>query len=343
MADVVPAVRPLAEDFVKEVNLDLNDIKHSFFRIGFRLSEACENAYFRDLGFDNIADCAEALFGFKKTTTYDLMLIYSRYHNRAAPMFIDKPYDKYSQSQLLALCSVRVASDTFFSYVSPTDTVDTIKKASKIWNGLYLGRISKKYNVRYTTLQEFIDIYSPKEPIVLPASTVEYIVEAPVTDSGYPENGVENSVYTENEQITPSIVAESIDENSGDISPDNSKNIKELYLYFSQILEKCINDSGYKISFIDSKGMPLRVLPDHASKAFIIFLFAQIYCNSVPFKNWIKQIVFDELSKYDYKILLCGREQALNAFCGNIGTFVCDAIINEYLEKFPEKEKKKRR
>ena len=43
-----------AEKFVKLVKSDLDDIKHSFFTIGFRLHEANEFKYFRELGYENI-------------------------------------------------------------------------------------------------------------------------------------------------------------------------------------------------------------------------------------------------------------------------------------------------
>jgi hypothetical protein len=345
MADIVSAdIRPLAEDFVKEVNLDLNDIKQSFFRIGFRLSEANSNGYYRDFGFENISDCAEALFGFKKTTTYDLMQIYWRFHNRAAPLFIDKPYVKYSQSQLVALCSVGIAFDTFFSYVSPDDTVGTIKKAAKLWNGLYNGKISRKGNVRYSTLHEFIEIYSPKEPIALPASTVEYVVEVPGTDSVYTEKVIDDSVQTENDSGYPE--NENIDlcsVDSHEAIEDLADNDIKLYDFIYKVFEKFITNMGYKVSFIDSKGMPLRVLPDHFAMSLTTCLFREINNNPTELKHWIKNISCDKISSYNYEIMLCNRKQGISSFCGTLGNIICDGIIDEYLKKFPDNKKKKRR
>ena len=62
--------------FVKSVNDEISDISYRFFRIGFYLVEAQNNKYYEELGFNNISDCAEYYFGFKKTTTYDLMNVY---------------------------------------------------------------------------------------------------------------------------------------------------------------------------------------------------------------------------------------------------------------------------
>ena len=55
-----------AESFVKMVKINVRDIRNSFFEIGFRLREAHNNAYYKDLGFANIHECAEALFDIKK-------------------------------------------------------------------------------------------------------------------------------------------------------------------------------------------------------------------------------------------------------------------------------------
>ena len=125
-----------AEQFVKLVREELNDIKHQFFKIGFRLAEANREGYYYELGYENIAECAEDLFGFKKTTTYDLINVYNDFHDRLAPMSIKKEYDKYSQTQLVQLTGNIWARDSFIRYVRPEDTIDTIKKAKKLWNGI---------------------------------------------------------------------------------------------------------------------------------------------------------------------------------------------------------------
>ena len=87
------------EDFVNLVKLELNDIRNTFFKIGFRLNEARNNAYYRKLGYSSIEECAEALFGFKRTTTYDLMAVASRFCDSKAPMLLAESYRKYNQNK----------------------------------------------------------------------------------------------------------------------------------------------------------------------------------------------------------------------------------------------------
>ena len=62
-----------AEAFVKLVREELNSIKRNFFSIGFRLAEANKEGYYYELGYDSIVECAEDLFGFKKTMSYNAL------------------------------------------------------------------------------------------------------------------------------------------------------------------------------------------------------------------------------------------------------------------------------
>ena len=68
-----------AESFVKMVKLNLQDIKNSFFEIGFRLNEANMLGYYKELGFASIEELAESEFGFKRSTTYNLIGIFRRF------------------------------------------------------------------------------------------------------------------------------------------------------------------------------------------------------------------------------------------------------------------------
>lgn len=126
--------RVMAEGFVQNVYNDLNDIKHSFFVIGFRLTEANNLKYYKALGYQNITELAEDKFGFKKTVTYELMQIYALAHNAQSPMRIADKYDKYSKSQLAEFCRLRYCPDKFIQIVTPQDNVDTIGRAVTFWN-----------------------------------------------------------------------------------------------------------------------------------------------------------------------------------------------------------------
>ena len=194
------------EDFVNLVKLELNDIRNTFFKIGFRLREANQNRYYKNLGFESIEECAEALFGFKKTTTYDLMAIAGRFYDRQAPMTLAEPYRKFNQSQLVILSQKMMASEGFIARTRPEDSVEKIKKAKKYWNWHYNGkiRISNFYSLK--TLDEIIE--AAERVLSSQSSMVVKPVLEPPQNSGYPENkeADENSVYSENESNKESVI-----------------------------------------------------------------------------------------------------------------------------------------
>ncbi len=126
--------RKSAEGCVQAVYDDLNDIKHSFFRIGFHLHEAIEKRFYATLGYANITDFALDKFGFSQSTTYELIGIYNLARKEDAPLQIAEKYDEYSQSQLRELCRLKMDPNGFMSIVKPTDKVEKVGKAVTFWN-----------------------------------------------------------------------------------------------------------------------------------------------------------------------------------------------------------------
>ena len=55
---------PASKSFINLIYEDINDIKHKFVDIGFRLNEAQRFNYPEELGYKNIQELAEHLFWF---------------------------------------------------------------------------------------------------------------------------------------------------------------------------------------------------------------------------------------------------------------------------------------
>ena len=95
-----------AESFIEQTILDLRTIEQSFFKIGFRLNEAVNNNYVEALGYSDIYELAEDQFGFKKTTTKNLMEVnrtYSTGYYGRPTMEIDDKFKGFSQTQLVEM------------------------------------------------------------------------------------------------------------------------------------------------------------------------------------------------------------------------------------------------
>ena len=151
-----------ARAFIREVNNDLNDVKHSFFKIGFRLCEADEFEYYKELGYQNIAELAEAEFGFKSSTTYNLMRVYALAHDRENRMCIAENYDKYSYSQLRELVYLKHDIDRAKRLVRPSDSVREIKRFVANWNKSDL-RFDCGYLSDVKTVEDYLNACDEKQ------------------------------------------------------------------------------------------------------------------------------------------------------------------------------------
>ena len=121
---------PASKSFINLIYEDINDIKHKFVDIGFRLAEAQRFNYPEELGYNNIHELAEHLFGFKKSTTYSLINVYQRFGSK---MKLLPEYEKFSQSQLTEMCSL---PEYLLHHVKPDMTIQDIRDYKKAFNEL---------------------------------------------------------------------------------------------------------------------------------------------------------------------------------------------------------------
>ncbi len=324
-----------AESFVKMVRADLNDIKHKFFKIGFRLAEANREKYYLELGYDSIVECAEDLFGFKKTMTYDLINVYNDFHDRLAPMCIQERYDKYSQTQLVQLSGKIWTRESFIKYVRQEDTIDTIKKAKKLWNKIYLHGRSPRGE--FKTLQEFIDLYWDKYyPPTLPAQSTqekdfsvqtENYIEVEAADEKPGAEDPKPSTFKSTPMPGLDQALQEFKEGHEDFSVQTEK-LKDLT---AKELEEYIKRMSYKTFFEpDPKKPGIRVLPDTLSKTMLIGISRGMQKNRTKVKHAITSHIVDNLGTFDYEISLYGRKQNFGVFAGMLAGVITDYLIKEF-------------
>ena len=136
-----------AKDFIKYTNLEINDIHRKAFKIGFRLNEANEFEYYKPLGYKDIYELAEHEFGFKSTTTKNLMevnRVYSDHlmstissgtHVRKYSMEIDPRYKDYTQTQLVEMLPLSERERAHVPLDFKTPDLRDYKKSLKSWSG----------------------------------------------------------------------------------------------------------------------------------------------------------------------------------------------------------------
>ncbi len=323
-----------AEDFANKVLGELNDIKHTFFRIGFRLREANDFKYYKELGFESIADCAEALFGFKKTTTYDLMNIALMFKDDDFPMRINKYYDRFSQSQLVVLSSMGSYERDFLAKIcSSSDTVAEMRRAKKyLHDSLFRGdrhipnwewsqckslaELNKLFDSR------FAGIPAPTAPNC--SKEVDYAFLQSIIDKIPKDDVVVEHPAPEQIVIAPESVAvsETVAQNSG--YPEKFIDIISI-----KLSEKLFSD-GFVYQWREKQAVHQMMHTDEFSKYCLVEICRIISKEYTMFKHLIQDCIKDWAAQFDYGITLCGRKQGMTHFAGNIASLLCDEICKPF-------------
>lgn len=191
---------------LREIELDIakdfEDVKKSFFKIGYRLHVIDRAKLYLKSGFDNIVDYAQARFEIGKTTTYNLISVYDSFNAGFGSPEIAEGWDKYSYAQLSAMTNAW-SQDALLKYVQKSDTVEDIKKFIAIWNRSYrLEQRSPEGN----TLREVLNIYNEKKALEGKSEDSEDVGEEEFVQNDYEAPTVE--VVTEEESEPMPVIYE---------------------------------------------------------------------------------------------------------------------------------------
>lgn len=117
MCDPCPE-REAARGSVKYILADMNDIRKSFIRLGFHLAEMLRYEYYKDFGFPNIEEFAEANLGMDKSNVYRYIRVYENFAaisdsccsgaliSTPPKMFLSDRWKDFSFSQLVEMCNM---------------------------------------------------------------------------------------------------------------------------------------------------------------------------------------------------------------------------------------------
>ncbi len=119
---------------VKYVHSDLNDLQHSYIRLGFHLHEIQKFRYFEQFGYYDFYNFCAANFGLDRTSVSRLLDVSRTFCMRKPErpylqtMFIDETYKDYSYSQL---CEMLPLSLDQRKQIKPNMTVKQIRELKK--------------------------------------------------------------------------------------------------------------------------------------------------------------------------------------------------------------------
>lgn len=141
------------EDFCKAMTDEIQNVKHSFFKLGMYLSEAYVKRLNNGTGVDDFFIWCEQLFNLQKSSVYNFMRIYNVFRDKSRTDIgvLDSRFEDFSQSQLVELLPASDSLDQI-QFVKPSDSVATIRKVVKINK-----KMRNKAHVECDSAEEYID------------------------------------------------------------------------------------------------------------------------------------------------------------------------------------------
>lgn len=332
--EVVEKQKEMAFELVASIRKDMDDIKTHFFSIGVALNKISIRMLYYDLGYPSIAECAEALFDIKKSTCYDLMRVAQFCADQRDRNVLASSYQKFNQSQLVAITSTRYSMHGFANLVKPEDPVSLVKKARRYWDqmqggGMPWSRRNTLTQRGFSDIQDFVSVFEEvmnisdskrlEKPVV-----IEVVPDPIITDySERPENIEAASPDVDSERSENADVGEAAEGSYWD---------KPLREFLMTSCEKTYRHMDYKTIFDpDNKGMGVRVEADHLAHVMVEAMLEAFENDKTVLKRKFQEFFECRLGKFDYTFTLCGNKQGLKPFCGNLASFVVDFFMAEHI------------
>ncbi|MBQ8299276.1 MAG: hypothetical protein IJX99_05360 [Clostridia bacterium] len=188
---------------VKYILTDMNDIRKSYIRLGFHLSEFERMEYYKDFGYASLQEFCDANIGLDKSAVSRCIGVFrsfnasldSRYVNgtitKGSAMELGTCWQKFSYSQL---CEMLSLDDKMRELVKPEMTIKQIRELKKKKNvSQDVSRVATSQPENALDIKKYENCYgAARQSIVKKAEPIDSIVLEVYDQDGKPVSGVNN-------------------------------------------------------------------------------------------------------------------------------------------------------
>lgn len=132
--------RELARTSLKYILTDMNDIRHTYIRLGFHLNEFERMSYYKDFGYSSLVEFCDVNLGFDKSAVSRCISVFKEFAVRdehgVYKMWLNDKYSNFSYSQLCEMVSMKEEQRKL---VKPEMTIKQIRELKK-------KNVSQKYD-----------------------------------------------------------------------------------------------------------------------------------------------------------------------------------------------------
>lgn len=171
--DVTPG--EIALSSLKYIYTDLTDIKRSYFRLGFHLSEFDRYFYYQQFGFSSMEEMAIVNFGMDKSALSRCLNVYRRFCQKefdsmgvlkTMKNYYDDRYNDFSYSQLVEMLPLK---DDVIQKITPDMSVRQIRELKKKKQGSKVATSQPKNEEpkNEESSPKLSDSYAPDDKVVI--------------------------------------------------------------------------------------------------------------------------------------------------------------------------------
>lgn len=124
--------RELARTSLKYILTDMNDIRHTYIRLGFHLNEFERMSYYKDFGYSSLVEFCDVNLGFDKSAVSRCISVFKEFAVRdehgVYKMWLNDKYSNFSYSQLCEMVSMKEEQRKL---VKPEMTIKQIRELKK--------------------------------------------------------------------------------------------------------------------------------------------------------------------------------------------------------------------
>lgn len=191
--------RENARASVKYILTDMNDIRKSYIKLGFHLSEFERMEYYKDFGYASLQEFCDVNIGLDKSAVSRCIGVFrsfnasldSRYVNgtitKGSAMELGTCWQKFSYSQL---CEMLSLDDKMRELVKPEMTIKQIRELKKKKN---VSHVATSQPENALDLKKYENCYgAARQSIVKKAEPIDIILLEVYDKDGKPVSGVNN-------------------------------------------------------------------------------------------------------------------------------------------------------
>ena len=169
----------------------MNDIRHTYIRLGFHLNEFERMSYYKDFGYSSLVEFCDANLGFDKSAVSRCISVFKEFAMRdehgAYKMWLNDKYSNFSYSQLCEMVSMKEEQRKLVKPEMTIKQIRELKKKNVSRKNDDVSQVATSQQDNYLDIKKFDNTYgAARQSMIKKAVPIDNIVLNVFDKSGKP-------------------------------------------------------------------------------------------------------------------------------------------------------------